>query len=860
MKNSLYPFFWQHGESHDVLEKYMEKIAESGMRGACIEARPHPDFVGAGWWNDMDCIIEKAKQLSMKLWILDDSHFPTGFANGKVKESYPQYLKLYLDMRRYDVQGPRKNIRIDFSLLKGRPWDRPDFSENIIGVYMAKRCEPLQREDDAVYADSFVDITSNMQKEKRLLSLDVPEGAYSIFVVYETTKGGEEATKDYLNPLVKEATQILIDEVYEPHYEHYKNEFGSVIEGFFSDEPRFGNCKGTDALIGRRDMVLPWRKGLEKELGIEMKFLPLLWVNAQGMEKQIRYIYMDKVTRLYQDNFTGVLAKWCNEHGIWYLGHNIEDNGAHSRLGYGTGHYFRGQKDMDFAGIDVIGGQIVPGMNYHHDAFSTGGSNGEFYHYALAKLASSAAHLDPKKKGRAMCEAFGAYGWNEGLKTMKWIADSLLVRGINYIVPHAFNPKAFPDFDCPPHFYAHGKNPQFKYFHYFSDYMNRIAYLLRDGHYPAKVGVLYPAELEWAGGCMQIEKPARVLTQHQIPFDIVTADYIKNAVVTSGKYKINQTEFEVLVVPYGECIPEELYECLNNLSANDICVLYVDDLPKYMLHTDENSNMMPEAITREDQKIVKLEMLGDKLKAYRSLITETEEQDLVIGEYEKDGILYYMFFNENIAKAIDTDVFWDYEDGVCYDAYRDISSKLFIKDKKAHLNLQPYETVIWSTKNSQKEKNDRICEFKSDNDWTEQKITSTWKVSFADSGEYPVFEKEIPLNTAGLIQDIEGWEEVCGTARYETTFNISGKKKCILDLWEVYETAEVFVNGISAGVRISHPYVFDISDLVKEGQNSLTVDVTNTLGTAVREPVGHYLPIEPFGMDDNVIFYQKEDE
>ena len=410
MKNSLYPFFWQHGESHDVLEKYMEKIAESGMRGACIEARPHPDFVGAGWWNDMDCIIEKAKQLSMKLWILDDSHFPTGFANGKVKESYPQYLKLYLDMRRYDVQGPRKNIRIDFSLLKGRPWDRPDFSENIIGVYMAKRCEPLQREDDAVYADSFVDITSNMQKEKRLLSLDVPEGAYSIFVVYETTKGGEEATKDYLNPLVKEATQILIDEVYEPHYEHYKNEFGSVIEGFFSDEPRFGNCKGTDALIGRRDMVLPWRKGLEKELGIEMKFLPLLWVNAQGMEKQIRYIYMDKVTRLYQDNFTGVLAKWCNEHGIWYLGHNIEDNGAHSRLGYGTGHYFRGQKDMDFAGIDVIGGQIVPGMNYHHDAFSTGGSNGEFYHYALAKLASSAAHLDPKKKGRAMCEAFGAYG------------------------------------------------------------------------------------------------------------------------------------------------------------------------------------------------------------------------------------------------------------------------------------------------------------------------------------------------------------------------------------------------------------------------------------------------------------------
>ena len=42
-----------------------------------------------------------------------------------------------------------------------------------------------------------------------------------------------------------------------------------------------------------------------------------------------------------------------------------------------------------------------------------------------------------------MCEAFGAYGWNEGLKMMKWIADHLLVRGINYLVPHAFDPKKF---------------------------------------------------------------------------------------------------------------------------------------------------------------------------------------------------------------------------------------------------------------------------------------------------------------------------------------------------------------------------------------------------------------------------------
>ena len=60
MENVLYPFFWQHGEEHAVLAEYMDKIAGCGMKGVCIEARPHPDFVGDGWWSDMDLIIEKA--------------------------------------------------------------------------------------------------------------------------------------------------------------------------------------------------------------------------------------------------------------------------------------------------------------------------------------------------------------------------------------------------------------------------------------------------------------------------------------------------------------------------------------------------------------------------------------------------------------------------------------------------------------------------------------------------------------------------------------------------------------------------------------------------------------------------------
>lgn len=831
MENVLYPFFWQHGEDHAVLAEYMDKIADCGMKGVCIEARPHPDFVGDGWWSDMDLIIEKAHELGMKLWILDDSHFPTGFANGKVKECYPQYLKKYLDMRRFDVQGPIRGARVDFQLLKGRPWDKPDNSEEIFGVYLAKRRNQRNDAGDPVLAETFTDITDRMDMEKRILKLDVPAGAYSIFVVYQTRKGGEESTKDYLNPLVKEATQVLIDEVYEAHYRHYKDEFGTTIQGFFSDEPRFGNVKGTEGRIGT-DMVLPWREGLEKELGFEAKYLPLLWVNADGEESQIRLKYMDTVTRLYNENFTKVIGDWCRARGVDYLGHTIEDNGAHARLGYGTGHFFRGQEGMDFSGIDVIGGQVVPGMNYHHDAFNTGGSNGEFYHYALAKLGTSAAHLDPKKKGRTMCEAFGAYGWNEGLKTMKWIADHLLVRGVNYIVPHAFDPKAFPDFDCPPHFYAHGKNPQFRYFPVFTSYVNRIASLFRGGSHPAKVGVFYPAELEWMGTYMPVEKPARVLTEHQISFDIVSLDYLKTAEIGDGCYTINGQTMEVLAVPYGEHYPAELTELLARLADSGVKVICLDGKPE-----------------GAEGEVIGLDQLGECLKEYCGIICGEEQPDLVLGEYLQDSRKYYMMFNENIGQDVCTSVEIPGEGYVYrYDAFADT---LTPASHEVDLCLAPYESAVFVVSETELECTGEACgqiTERNSGKYGERELTEVWTVRYADSLSYPDWTDEVPLTGLDCVENIAGWDNKCGTLRYETKLDASAGEETILDLGETYETAEVFVNGKSAGVRICKPYRFDLTGLLQDGENDLAVEVTNTLGTAVRDALSHYLVIEPFGV------------
>jgi hypothetical protein len=81
-----------------------------------------------------------------------------------------------------------------------------------------------------------------------------------------------------------------------------------------------------------------------------------------------------------------------------------------------------------------------------------------------------------------------------------------MVRGVNNFVPHAFSPKDFPDPDCPPHFYAHGHNPQYRHFGVLMAYMNRVCDLISGGRRVAPVAVLYHGESEWAGNYMPMEK------------------------------------------------------------------------------------------------------------------------------------------------------------------------------------------------------------------------------------------------------------------------------------------------------------------------------------------------------------------
>ena len=104
--NYMLPFYWQHGTARDRIPAQVQRIYDSGCRALCVESRPHPDFAGPDWWADMDIILAECEKRDMKVWVLDDKHFPTGYANGLVAKKYPHLRQWVLTERHVDVMGP----------------------------------------------------------------------------------------------------------------------------------------------------------------------------------------------------------------------------------------------------------------------------------------------------------------------------------------------------------------------------------------------------------------------------------------------------------------------------------------------------------------------------------------------------------------------------------------------------------------------------------------------------------------------------------------------------------------------------------------------------------------------------------
>jgi hypothetical protein len=301
-----------------------------------------------------------------------------------------------------------------------------------------------------------------------------------------------------------------------------------------------------------------------------------------------------------------------------------------------------------------------------------------------------------------------------------------------------------------------------------------------------------------------------------------------------------------------------------------LAVYFVDRMPSRASEGwDGATNLLAEMAKLPQCHVVPLDDLANEVKkaGFAECIARTCEPYLRYYHYRRSGSDVFMFFNEHPYNAISTgvEIRTNEKNAVAYDAFENsiANEPLEALPEKVSLSLElsPYESkvVIFGkpgdlpTPAGRKQSPSKLTK------WNAVPITGAWEVSTASSLEYPKFT---PLDNVRELRDLCGPEllpNFCGTARYkiEFTWNAS-RREALLDLGQVFETAEVWVNDKSIGVKICPPYIYPVGEHLSAGKNTLMIEVTNTLVREVQDGFSRSVPLEPAGLLGPVVIRYAE--
>lgn len=506
------PLFWLHGdESKQRLEMYLEKVAEGHNGGFCAESRPHNDWLGEGWFRDLDICLKSAKKHDLKMWIFDEKWWPSQTVANKVPLRY----------------RAKKLITSSWVIEEGEHLERPGFdSRNLVAVIAGRQT------GNGLDPDSLIDLRPYIQDG--VLSWDSPPGRWEV-VVFKWTLAPNTTQANQVS--VDGASQDCVDwflrTVYQPHYDRFGRDYGTTIVGYFYDEPETQGDWGTE--ISR----------ILAERGVDEKKALLAWKGMLAGEEQVaaRYAYVDALAETWGRTMYGSSLRWCEERNVALIGHFIEHDGWYLRPGLGALNIFQMQKYNSMGGMDLVCQQLWPGERKPGI-------------YQLPKLTSSISHAYGKADDLAMTEIFGAYGQQITYPQMKWLLDWHQVGGVNFMIPHSFNPRAPNDTDCPPYFYNGGEEPRWPLYRVWADYSNRLSLLLTGGRHVCPVAFLFCGNSAYVGRAVTPEDMTSTLQDALYDCDWLPYEVLENDVRIAGnELSLRDERYRVLIVPPVEAIP-----------------------------------------------------------------------------------------------------------------------------------------------------------------------------------------------------------------------------------------------------------------------------------------------------------------
>jgi hypothetical protein len=517
-RQQIGPLFWLHGDDRkERLEMYVGKVAEGGNGAFTTESRPHNDWLGPKWFRDVAICLEAAKQHGLKLWIFDEQWWPSQGVGGKVPA---RYAAKQLHAVASDVEGAQTFEAVGFA------------GEGYVGAVAGRVIE-----NGAIDGNSLVDLAPFIREGK--LAWPVPAGRWKIMKFTHVQApglgqgGGKQLSVDGMS---KDCVEWFLQTVYQPHYDRFNEDFGKTVAGFFYDEPETRGDWGTElnAVLAERDV--DWKKAY-----VAYKFRL-----SEAEQAAARYQYLDARAEAWGRTMYGGITKWCEAHGVKSIGHFMEHANLYLQQDFCAGDLMRLQKYSSMGGIDAVFSQFKPGQRAAYDAPC----------WQTPKLGSSITHAYGKPDDVTMVEIFGARGQDLTYPEMKWWADHMHVSGVNFLIPHSFNPRSPHDTDCPPYFYNGGFEPRWPLYRVFADYSSRLSVLLSGGRHVAPVALLSLGQSAHVGQRVTLEQISESLQDALYDCDWLPYEVFENDMRVAGKeLNLRHESYRILVVPPVEVIP-----------------------------------------------------------------------------------------------------------------------------------------------------------------------------------------------------------------------------------------------------------------------------------------------------------------
>ena len=561
-------------------------------------------------------------------------------------------------------------------------------------------------------------------------------------------------------------------------------------------------------------------------------YIYALWGEIDGLTEQIRYDFHKTMAELTLENFFQELTRWCHE------------KGAVSRI---QAHGTWGDVLQAYGAADIPEGET----------FS------EFDKYEVntihRRLAVSGAHL--YRKPVISNESFTWLRFPRFVVTLEQIkvaADGIFLDGVNQIVNHGYS-YSKEDQESALYFYASTNishtNTWWHQYKIISKYINRVCEFMQRGEEVVTTAIYLPQHDIWAEMpladihmCMKLEERLETRCVDGIHKAGYWFDYVND----EGLENWEQYNYDTLLLIDCERIPIRTMKKICAFAAAGKTVIAAVKMPSKacgLLCYQENC-----------RKIVSY---GEELKAMKNVIVTADKFETLIKELNKikepdvrilnhpDKVGYvhrrtgtediYFIANVSGREVEEMIMFQEQNDHFCvFDPYTAQEKMITamqtrVDGIRVSLQLEAWQSLLFIFS---QEMEQMTAEPAAAEETEILDISLDWQFEVAEKQ----FKKQ--------YHQLAGWEfepelkYYSGTGSYKKKFvlnnqmwnNVLAAEKVYLDIGNIGETAEIYVNSVLIDTLIKHPFRVDITGCLKKDKNHIEVLVTNLLINRMIDP------------------------